>query len=74
VVQAGDTLTGIADLMLGDAKRWPEILDLNREQLATANRLRIGMILRIPGSAPGPAGSQPEAGSGLDATEEDVAE
>ncbi len=48
VVKAGDTLTGIALRTLGDTNRWREIYDLNRDKLASPNRLRIGMTLKLP--------------------------
>ena len=52
VAQEGDTLTWIALNELGDANRWNEIFELNRDQLDTPDSIRAGMRFRIP-SAPG---------------------
>lgn len=48
-VQAGDTLTAIAQRELGSAKRWQEILGAN-PGLDPA-KLRVGKALQIPGSS-----------------------
>ncbi len=49
IVQAGDTLFDIARYELGEANRWHEIRQLNRDILgADANRLRAGIELRLP--------------------------
>ncbi len=48
-VRRGDTLTKIALHYLGDARRYREIFEANRDQLQTPNdRLKIGMTLHIP--------------------------
>jgi nucleoid-associated protein YgaU len=48
-VRRGDTLTKIALHYLGDARRYREIFEVNRDQLHTPNdRLKIGMTLHIP--------------------------
>ncbi|HUU82160.1 MAG TPA: LysM peptidoglycan-binding domain-containing protein [Phycisphaerae bacterium] len=60
VVRKGDTLMGIADRLLGDWKRWREILELNRDRLAQAERLRIGMVLKVPPREPGSGPTKPE--------------
>ncbi len=49
IVRRGDTLSRIALHFLGDANRYREIYNVNRDQLPTLNaRLKIGMTLRIP--------------------------
>ncbi len=48
-VARGDTLSRIAQETLGDAKRWPEIYEYNKDVLGTnPNNVRAGMELRIP--------------------------
>jgi nucleoid-associated protein YgaU len=47
-VREGDTLSGIAQRVLRDASRWPEIYLLNQDRLESPDRLRVGMKLRIP--------------------------
>ncbi len=50
VVRPGDTLTSIARAQYGprNAKRWPEILDANRNVINRADEIAPGMRLRIP--------------------------
>ncbi len=48
VVEAGDTLSGIAHRYLGSVARYHEIFEANRELLETPDQLRVGMKLRIP--------------------------
>lgn len=45
-VQKGDTLSHIAKLFFGDARKWRVILSANN--LKSANTLRVGMVLTIP--------------------------
>jgi nucleoid-associated protein YgaU len=48
-VRRGDMLTKIALHYFGDSRRYREIFEANRDQLKTPNdRLKIGMMLRIP--------------------------
>ncbi|HRI83526.1 MAG TPA: LysM peptidoglycan-binding domain-containing protein, partial [Opitutaceae bacterium] len=47
-VVAGDTLSRIARQYLGNAQRWPEILEANRGQLADERSLAVGQRIRIP--------------------------
>ncbi len=52
VVQEGDTLFDIARYELGEANRWHEIRQLNRDVLGdNADRLRAGIQLRLPAVA-----------------------
>lgn len=52
VVQTGDSLARIAQRLLGDAARWPDIYALNLDQLASPDRLWVGMTLWIPAASP----------------------
>jgi nucleoid-associated protein YgaU len=55
-VRRGDMLTKIALHYLGDSRRYREIYEANRDQLRTPNdRLKIGMMLRIPANTAQPA-------------------
>jgi len=47
-VQSGDTLSAIAEAHYGDASRWPEIFEANRDQIDDPNLIRVGQELRIP--------------------------
>jgi LysM repeat protein len=50
-VRRGDTLTKIAQHFLGDAGRYHEIFEANRDRLQSPNtRLKVGMVLQIPDS------------------------
>jgi LysM repeat protein len=46
VVQHGDTLLSIAEKMLGQASRWPEIANLNN--IRNPNLIFIGQRLSLP--------------------------
>jgi len=48
VVQRGDTLTRIAERLLGDAARWEEIYHVNRDQIRDPDNIREGMVLWVP--------------------------
>jgi len=47
-VQAGDTLSKVAKIMLGDANRYPEIFKANTDQLTDPDKIRVGQKLKIP--------------------------
>lgn len=48
VVQRGDSLSDIAKKTLGSARRWNEIVDLNRDVLDDENNLIVGLTLKLP--------------------------
>lgn len=48
VVQYGDTLSSIAQKLLGSSNRWPEIFELNRDRLESPDDLQEEMELAIP--------------------------
>jgi nucleoid-associated protein YgaU len=48
VVQPGDTLSGIAKTQLGDAGRWRDIFDLNRDVIADPDRIFPDQVLLLP--------------------------
>lgn len=52
VVVPGDTLSQIAQRLLGSARRTDQLWNLNREQLPSRDDLKVGMTLQLP-----PAGS-----------------
>ncbi|MCX6029958.1 MAG: LysM peptidoglycan-binding domain-containing protein [Chloroflexi bacterium] len=47
-VQSGDTLSGIALEVYGNASRWPEIFEANRDQVSNPNMIYVGQVLKIP--------------------------
>jgi nucleoid-associated protein YgaU len=48
IVRRGDTLSGIAQRELGDASRWPEIFERNREVISNPDRISPDQILDLP--------------------------
>jgi nucleoid-associated protein YgaU len=48
LVLSGETLFGIAAAVLGDGTRWPDILALNTDIVADANRIAPGQVLALP--------------------------
>ncbi len=48
IVRKGDTLSGISQKLYGTSKRWPNILQANRDRLDAPEKLRPGMLLIIP--------------------------
>jgi nucleoid-associated protein YgaU len=49
VVKSGDTLSKIAKKLYGDANRWQEIFEANKEQIENPSLIRPGWELLIPG-------------------------
>jgi nucleoid-associated protein YgaU len=47
-VKAGDTLSGIAKHVYGDANQWKKIADANKDKIHNKNRIIVGMVLTIP--------------------------
>lgn len=47
-VQRGDSLSDIAKKTLGSARRWNEIVDLNKDVLDDENTLVVGLTLKLP--------------------------
>ena len=54
MVRPGDTLHGIAQRVLGDSTRWPEILNANRNEIKDPNLIFPGQWLRIPSAGNSP--------------------
>lgn len=63
-VQLGDTLTAIAAKTLGDAARWHEIFEANRDRIDNPNAISVGMLLRLPGAHAAEAASPAGASDG----------
>ena len=60
VVRAGDSLSAIAQKYYGDANRWKEIWEANKDKVPDPNLITVGQELRIPGhigAVPGEAKS-----------------
>jgi hypothetical protein len=47
-VQSGDTLSGIAKKLLGNANDYMEIFNANRDQLSDPDKIKPGQVLKIP--------------------------
>ncbi|MCH2202991.1 MAG: LysM peptidoglycan-binding domain-containing protein [Fuerstiella sp.] len=47
-IQNGDTLSGIADKLLGSPDRYQEIYEINRDRMASPDHLRVGAAIKIP--------------------------
>ncbi len=47
-VQSGDSLSKIALDLYGDASRWPEIFEANKDTIKDPNLIRVGQKLNIP--------------------------
>jgi nucleoid-associated protein YgaU len=48
VVRRGDTLSAIAQRELGNASRWPEIFERNRDVISDPNRIFPDQVLILP--------------------------
>ena len=48
VVQSGDTLSSIAEELLGDSERWPEIYDVNQDLIKDPDKISPGQVLVLP--------------------------
>jgi nucleoid-associated protein YgaU len=49
-VVAGDNLSKIAKKLLGNAARWREIHELNKDQIKNPDLIHPGQVLKIPDS------------------------
>jgi predicted chitinase len=58
-VRPGDTLSGIAQAVLGDGNRWREIWDLNKDQITDPNIIHAGQVLKLPNGANAPVAPPP---------------
>ncbi|HWB18493.1 MAG TPA: LysM peptidoglycan-binding domain-containing protein [Vicinamibacterales bacterium] len=47
-VQAGDTLSKISKQFYGDANKYMQIFEANRDQLTDPNKIKVGQTLKIP--------------------------
>jgi LysM repeat protein len=47
-VQAGDTLSGIAKKLLGNANAYMDIFNANKDQLTDPDKIKPGQVLKIP--------------------------
>jgi LysM repeat protein len=47
-VKPGDTLSGIAKQLLGNANAYKDIFNANRDQLSDPDKIRPGQVLKIP--------------------------
>jgi nucleoid-associated protein YgaU len=47
-VEPGDSLGAIAQSLYGNAGRWPEIFEANRDQISNPDLIHPGQVLRIP--------------------------
>jgi nucleoid-associated protein YgaU len=47
-VRTGDTLSGIATQVYGDADQWRIIFEANRDRMSAPEQLQVGQDLRIP--------------------------
>jgi nucleoid-associated protein YgaU len=65
VVKSGDTLSKIAKELYGDANRWREIFEANKEQIENPNVIRPGWELLIPGLEEDEDGSQKRKHGGM---------
>lgn len=50
-VEKGDTLSGIAKKMYGDANKYPQIFEANKPMLKDPDKIYPGQVLRIPPEA-----------------------
>ena len=73
VVRKGESLWLIAERELGDPERWPEIYELNRDQIANPDLIDAGWALRLPAPGPAPTRQAPPEEAGADETAPETA-
>jgi LysM repeat protein len=54
-VQAGDTLTKIAEALYGDGSLWTIIFEANKKTLKNPDKIMVGQELKIPNSSTSPS-------------------
>jgi len=74
VVASGDTLSGIALAALGSSKKWPELLELNKDKLPKPEALKVGMKLKLPAGAKLPSASAKTAAKSAPKTQPKASE
>lgn len=47
-VKSGDTLSKLAKEIYGDAKLYPKIFELNKDQLKNPDLIKVGQVLKLP--------------------------
>lgn len=47
-VKSGDTLGKLAKDIYGDAKLYPRIFDINKDQLKNPDQIKVGQVLKLP--------------------------
>jgi len=47
-VKSGDSLSKIARSELGDASKWPEIFEANRDKISNPDLIHPGQVLNLP--------------------------
>ncbi|ATB27510.1 LysM peptidoglycan-binding domain-containing protein [Melittangium boletus] len=47
-VKSGDTLSKLAKDIYGDAKLYPKIFEINKDQLKNPDQIKVGQVLKLP--------------------------
>jgi LysM repeat protein len=47
-VKSGDTLSKLAKEIYGDAKLYPRIFEINKDQLKNPDQIKVGQVLKLP--------------------------
>ncbi|PTL85274.1 LysM peptidoglycan-binding domain-containing protein [Vitiosangium sp. GDMCC 1.1324] len=47
-VKSGDTLSKLAKDIYGDAKLYPKIFEINKDQLKDPDHIKVGQVLKLP--------------------------
>ncbi len=45
---AGDSLSAIAQKVLGNGARWKDVFNANKEKIADPNLIHPGMVIKVP--------------------------
>ena len=48
LVKSGDSLSKIAEKLLGDAERWRDIFEANKDKIDDPDAIKVGQELTIP--------------------------